>query len=967
MRCELSGKQTPLAEPYAAAVSAARGSGYPQLLERAAETAAIAAALADARAGRGTVVMLSGAAGIGKTALAEAAARAAGEQGMLVLGARGGELEGSFAYGVVRQLLEPLIRTADERRRAALFADAAAGALPAVLGPVSEEVAGVEPLSVRHGLYWLIANLAAERPTVLVLDDMHWADRPSIVALLHLARRIDDLPLALLVAIREGEPTPNEDVVAGLADLPATLVHRPSPLSDDGVAQLLQSEFGHAPATGFVAATREATGGNPLLVRELAATARADAIEPTDAAAADLAGVAPAGVAHAILTRLGRLSPSYVAIARAVAVLEHQATVGRIAELAGLDEPTTLGALDGLVAAGVMGAGSRLEFHHPVVRRAIYEELAPGARSIAHRRVAELLVGEGADPEASAAHLLLTEPAGSVEVVGWLREAASHALAVGAPDNAATYLERALEERIERPLRGAVTLELAQAEKLARRPAAMEHFDEAARLLADPRTEAMTLVEQAEMLGYFGEFDRSLEMLGRALAAIEPDDPIAIRAESLRGVMNAHDPRAIELFVGELPRMRELADSGTAPELAMLLASWSAARGLPAGEVLARFEQGWQNGALLARPGANEAIPQGITALVLTEQLDRAEEVIAEMRAVGRRVGSVFLELSASGHEAWIAAERGDLERAVVSLRQSLELTQELGLVFGTTAMLAYGVDVLLERPDAADLAALCESITSAAPEGTVAWAMFVATRGRLRGVTARPEAIADLRYAGSIVDALGFRTPGSFLDWRTSLALVLPVEQREEALELAQAQLRIAEEVGNVRLRGISLRALGVLSGDPESGRRQLEEAVEVLAGSPARLEHARALVELGSWLRRARRRADAREPLRLGLDLAQRCGAVRLSERARTELQATGARPRRDALTGRDALTPSEARVAQLAAEGLTSRQIAQSLFVTTKTVETHLAHCYGKLGIHSRIELAEALHPALDVVAD
>ena len=196
MRCELSGKQTPLAEPYAAAVSAARGSGYPQLLERAAETAAIAAALADARAGRGTVVMLSGAAGIGKTALAEAAARAAGEQGMLVLGARGGELEGSFAYGVVRQLLEPLIRTADERRRAALFADAAAGALPAVLGPVSEEVAGVEPLSVRHGLYWLIANLAAERPTVLVLDDMHWADRPSIVALLHLARRIDDLPLA---------------------------------------------------------------------------------------------------------------------------------------------------------------------------------------------------------------------------------------------------------------------------------------------------------------------------------------------------------------------------------------------------------------------------------------------------------------------------------------------------------------------------------------------------------------------------------------------------------------------------------------------------------------------------------------------------------------------------------------------------------------------------------------------------
>jgi DNA-binding CsgD family transcriptional regulator len=967
MRIALYENEDPLIAPYAAAVPVGRGSRSPQLLERAAETAALAAALADARAGQGNVVMLSGAAGIGKTALAEQAARAAKQDGMRVLSARGGELEGSFAYGVVRQLLEPLVRTADERRQAALFADAAAAAQPAVLGPVSEEVAGVEPLSVRHGLYWLIANLAAERPTVLVLDDVHWADRPSIEALLHLARRMDGLSLVLLVAIREGEPTPSEELIAALADLPGTLVQRPSPLSNDGVAQLLQVEFGRAPAPGFVAATQGATGGNPLLVRELAATARADAIEPTDAAAADLAHVAPAGVAHATLTRLGRLSPGYVAIARAVAVLERQATVGRIAELAGLDEPTTLGALDGLVAAGVMAAGSRLEFHHPVVRRAIYEELAPGARSIAHRKVAELLLAEGADPEASAAHLLLTEPAGSVEVVASLRDAAAHALAVGAPDNAATYLERALEERIERRLRGAVMLELAHAEKLARRPTSMEHFDEAARLVGDPRTEAMTLVEQAEMLGYFGEFERSLEMLERALAAVDPGDPIAIRAEALRGVMIAHDPQSIELFTRQLPRMRELADSGAAPEVAMLLASWSAARGLPARDVLARFEQGWQDGAVLGRPGANEAIPQGITSLVLTEQLDRAEEVTAKMHAIARRVGSVFLELSASGHEAWIAAERGDIGRAVVSLRQSLELTQELGLVFGTTAVLAYGADILLERPDAADLAALCESITAGAPEGTVAWAMFVAVRGRLRAAAGRSDGIGDLRYAGSVADALGFRMPGTFVDWRSSLALMLSVEDRDEALELAEAQLRIAEEVGSVRVRGISLRTLGMLSDDPRLGRQRLEQAVAVLADSPARLEYARALVELGSWLRRARRRADAREPLRLGLDLAQRCGAVRLLERARTELQATGARPRRDALTGRDALTPSEARVAQLAAEGLTSRQIAQSLFVTTKTVETHLAHCYGKLGIHSRTELAEALQPALDAVVD
>jgi DNA-binding CsgD family transcriptional regulator len=962
MRIALHEDENSLICSYAAAVPAAgRGSGGSQLLERSAETATIDDTLRAARAGQGAALVLTGPAGIGKTALAEAAMRSARDAGMQVLSARGGELERSFAYGVVRQLLEPLVRTADERRRAELFSDAAAVALPAVLGPASQESPGAEPLAVRHGLYWLIAGLASERPTLLVVDDVHWADRPSLSALVHLARRLDGTGIMLVIAIREGEPTDNDDLLTAIIDLPGTLLHRLSPLSRQGVSQLLHAEFGRSPEPRFAAATQEATGGNPLLVRELAATARADAIEPTDAAAAELVGVAPAGVAHATLTRLGRLSPDYVAIARATAVLERQATVGRIAELSGLDERITLEALDGLVAAGVMATGSRIEFHHPVVRRAIYEELAPGARSIAHREVAELLVAEGADPEATAAHLLLTEPAGSSEVIAGLRAAAVHAFAVGAPDNAVTYLARAAEERCEQSVRAEIVLSLAQAEKLARHPAAMAHFEEAARLAADPATRAMIFVEQAEMLGYFGEFDRSLELIVRALAEIASDDPVAIRAEALRGVMNAHDPASIEVFTERLPRLRALADGGAAPEIAMLLGSWSAQRGLPASDVRAHFEQGWQDGALLARPGANEAVPQGFTALVLIDELERADEVVAQMHRIGRSAGSVFLQLSASGHEAWLAGQRGELVRAEVPLRHALELTQELGIVFGTTSMLAYGIEVLRERPGAADLAALCESITTGAPEGTIAWAMFVAARGQLRWAAGRhEEAIADLRYAGAIADSIGFVRMGSFAYWRAELALMLVGQSPEEALALAEEELRIAERAGIARGRGVALRALGLVSADPEQAQGCLEEAVTVLAETHARLEHARALVELGSWLRRAGRRADAREPLRHGLDLAQRCGAVRLSERARTELRATGARPRRDVVTGRDALTPSEARVAQLAAEGMTSKQIAQSLFVTTKTVETHLAHCYGKLGIHSRSELAATLGP-------
>ena len=130
------------------------------------------------------------------------------------------------------------------------------------------------------------------------------------------------------------------------------------------------------------------------------------------------------------------------------------------------------------------------------------------------------------------------------------------------------------------------------------------------------------------------------------------------------------------------------------------------------------------------------------------------------------------------------------------------------------------------------------------------------------------------------------------------------------------------------------------------------------MLEGSPARLEQARALADLGAALRRAGRRVDAREPLRAALELAHACGATALEETARTELVASGAKPRRQALSGAESLTPSERRVATMAAEGLTNRDIAQSLFVTPKTVEVHLSSAYRKLGIGSRTQLAAAL---------
>jgi DNA-binding CsgD family transcriptional regulator len=194
---------------------------------------------------------------------------------------------------------------------------------------------------------------------------------------------------------------------------------------------------------------------------------------------------------------------------------------------------------------------------------------------------------------------------------------------------------------------------------------------------------------------------------------------------------------------------------------------------------------------------------------------------------------------------------------------------------------------------------------------------------------------------------------------WRSSAALAhLQLGDYDEARRLADEEVTLARPLGQPRTLGVALRAAGLT----QSGCRGIEllrEAVGVLESSPARLEHARAMTDLGAALRRSRHRAEAREPLGQGLDLAHRCGATALAERARRELLATGARPRRLMVSGRDSLTPSEARIARMAAEGLSTPAIAQALFVTPKTVETHLGHAYQKLEINSRHQLAEALH--------
>ncbi len=933
------------------------------LIERERELEEIDLSLRDALAGDGRVLLIEGPPGIGKTALLDAARQRAHSDGLVTLAARGGELERHFPYGVVRQLFEPVLRQASAAARRKLLSGAARLAAPVVAGegdPVSAGGADADSaFGLMHGLYWLTVHLSQQAPTLLVVDDMQWADGPSLRFLLYLSRRLEGAPASLLVSTRDERERHQSDFAAQLAADPRARVLRPAALSQAAVARLLQDGLGSSSDEAFAAACRTATGGVPFLVGELVAALAADQIEPTGDQAKQVQALGPRNVARATLVRLGRMPAGSVALARAVAVLAADAQLPRAARLAGLEETGALQALDALVEAHVLQADAHLAFVHPILRAAIYDELARGERSELHRRAARLLAEEGAELDAVAAQLLASEPTGSEEVVAQLREAAALALARGAPENGVAYLSRALEEGCERELRARISFELATAARLAGQRSMVRYFQDAHRLAEDPVLRNSAALELATVLGLRGDWQEPIALLRGALADLGDAAPeLAVRCECLLAGMSASDPQMVAGFDRRLPELEALAERGGAPAhpLSLLLAGVAAWRGRDASQVTALVSRGWDEAHGLATGGDLWALGQGVGALVVSEELRYARQLSDALLAGARRRGSLLGFVLGSTYSGWIEARSGRLSTAEEGLRVPLGQARRR-LNFPLASQLWFATDVILERPQAADLAARAEAVELGSLAEVFSGAMLLEVRGRVRHAAGDTAAgIEDMRHAGEIFAGIDFRNPNAS-SWRSALALMLPAKEQDEAKRLASEELKDARRIGHARAIGVAQRALGLIEGGAP-GRRRLEQSVAALADSPARLEHARSLLELGAALRRAGERSAAREPLRMSLDLAVAAGATRLGERARTELAASGARPRRERATGRDALTPSELRVARLAAEGRTNNEIAQHLFVTPKTVDTHLSHAYAKLDISSRHALAAAL---------
>jgi DNA-binding CsgD family transcriptional regulator len=941
------------------------------LLEREGELARIDGLLAAARAGHGGVLVITGPAGIGKTVLLTEAEQRAGRSGMRVLAGRGGELEGGFSFGVARQLVEPLLAGAAPAEREVLLAGAARRGLIA-LGDEADAVpsaaANERLFTVVHGLYWLVVNASGAGPVLMVVDDLHWADQASLRFLLYLAGRLAGLPVALVLCWRPAEPAAGSDHLARLEQIAGGSVVSVAPLSQGAVRTLLTGEFRTAPAERFAGACHTVTGGNPFLLRELAESLRADGIAPSEGAADQVAGLGPRSVARAVALRVAGLGRAAGELARAAAILGDAAQLRHAASLAGVALADAAAAADELAGIGVFEPGTPLRFVHPIVRTAVHDDIPQAGRRLRHAEAARLLAADGAGLDEVCAHLLVCEPAGSLEVVQRLRAAATRALELGSAESAAAYLQRALAETADVSLRAELLGELGRAEMVVHYPAAVEHLGEALALASDPAMRAAIAPDLAELLLLGGQWDAGAAVIREALAELpdrdtqlgEPAHAAVTRLQAWWVGLAAYDPDLVSEFDRRLGELRAAARGRDAASrmLAGLLAGVLAWRGE---RVLALLDHALDQGRLIARVDSDPLMAaQALFAPVMLDELERAEALADELLVLSRSRGSVIGLVIATSVRAAARARRGELVGAETDVRTVIETAVEHGMAFAVPSVLYWGADALIERPELADAAALVGAL-ALAPDfaRTASGALLQEVRGRLALAQADfGTARAELQAAAGTYEALHLLSPGTC--WRSALALAVAAEDPGEARRLAASELAEARRAGLPRPAGIALRTRGMLEGG-RRGLSDLREAAEVLAASGARLEQARALVELGAALRRANQRRAAREPLRTGLDLAHRCGAVRLAQRARAELLTAGAKPRRAVLTGLEALTASERRVAELAVAGMTNPEIAQALFVTLSTVEGHLRHAYRKLSITSRGQLPAALRSA------
>jgi tetratricopeptide (TPR) repeat protein len=801
-----------------------------ELLERERELAAVEALLERG----GAVLVVEGGSGIGKTSLLEAACRRAGALGHETLRSRGSELEAGFAFGIVRQLFERRLATVEDHEREALLTGGAAAVRALLLGDVVEAPADDTSFVVLHGLYWLAVRLADRRPLLIVVDDAHWADAPSLRWLAHLAPRLEGLALALLVALRPGDPSVTDPSLTALRAEASVL--RPGLLSEAAVRAIVR-DAGAGASDALCSAVRSATGGNPFYLTELLRAVAVRDLSFDDLGPSELLAAGREAVGRRVLSRARALDPRALGLAQALSALGDGCELRYAAAIAGMEMEDAARLAAGLVRIEVLADDDPPCFIHPVVRDAIEASLPSDERDAAHRAAARLLHADAAPAGQVCAHLTRVRASGDRWAVSRFREAARAAMDGGAPGAAAALLERALVEPPARALRVGVLREAARADTAAGRASACSKLLEALELATDPRERAEIALALAEAYAALFRWVDAVDVVERALSGLgDADDDLAARLEGELVVCGLHDARRASHVAPVLERLSARSPAGTAAEalgvargMAMVLAGRPADEAAgPSERALALAEgraENWDTRAAL------------LWSLVTAERFDAVASALRPMVAEVRRSGSARGLVATYSTLGLLELRLGALPEADAAARVALRVLQEgdfgPGLVFAVTVL----ADVAVEAGELDEAHALLALLPADGWPPGVGTVLIPATRGRVRLAQGRAaDALADFQTCADMfspeVWGREMRDVG-YLHARSGAALaLLRLGQPDRARAVAQAELADVRAFRARRALGVALRVAGLAHGG-DRGLELLDESVDVLRRS--------------------------------------------------------------------------------------------------------------------------------------
>jgi DNA-binding CsgD family transcriptional regulator len=900
------------------------------LVGRTAELARIDVLLEDARAGRGTVLVLTGEPGVGKSALLRTAAERASD--VRVLRAAGAESEAELPFSGLHELLHPVLPLAED------LPGPQAAALRGALA-MSDDL--VDRFAAFAAVFGLLASAAADAPLLVAVDDAHWIDSASLEALGFAARRLTGEAVGMLIAFRDEIPPSFR--AASFERLALT------GLEPDAIATLVDRAAERPLSHHLRDRLARATHGNPLAALEVAAAISDDR----------LAGRLGVGeplppsrlISHAFEQRLRALSePARGALLVAAAGESESAHV--VLTAAGrLDLPSDAFA-EAERAGAIAVEDDRVRFRHPLLRSLAYRGGPADQRRRAHGALAGCLsAAPGTESERRAWHLAAAAVEPDEDVAGALA-AAGERFAHRTGYLAAAYAyERAAELTPDPGRRGERLVEAAEATRLAGRPArARELLRDAAALPIDDALRADIAFKEAMLEAWLGSVEVAAERYARLADDVsDPERAAQALSHAAGAAIAAGDTESALTSARRAAELLDRVSGHTACTVRETLGAVLVLRGEPAeGAALLRSAADWfeAEGELPGR----EYVAQ---ALLWVEDYALARRLLDPLLAHARRVGDLRALTSALEVQAQLAYRTGEWRAAHAAAEESARLAADTQL----TVHVAYSVAVL----------AIIEAARGDTTSAThAAQADEIAARNRLSviaeytGAARGLEALADGRPADALVhlqavargvEATGRKQPG-VLQWEGD---ALEAAVRAERLELARQGLdlleRTARETENAWGTAVAARIAGLLADDY---RPHFEAA---LAGSGGPFERARTRLCFGQRLRRDGLRVDARKQLHSALEAFRTLGAAPWADAAARELGASGEKLRRRAPDAEEELTAQEHQIAALVAEGASNKDVAAQLFLSTKTVEAHLTRIYRKLGVSSRTQLARA----------